>query len=255
MTLWQLVLLAVAGVGAGVIGSTAGLASLVSFPALLALGLPPVVANVTNTVALIGSSVGSVSRSRAELRGLGGAVRRAVPLAVLGGAVGGTLLLTTPSSAFDVVVPYLVALASVLLLAAPRIRTLRSAATHPERPRPAAHTGPVVAGGLFLAYVYGGYFGAAAGVMVLALLVVGTDLVLPRATALRNLLMGAANATAAVLFAVSGDVRWAAVLPLGIGCLVGGALGPTLVRRVPPTVLRVVVALAGLALAVRLWLT
>lgn len=259
MTALDLALLAVAGVGSGIIGSTAGLASLVSFPALLAFGLPPVAANVTNTVALIGSSIGSVSRSRGELRGQRAAIRAGLPVAVVGGAVGASLLLGTPSAAFQSVVPYLIALASLLLLAGPRLRTLRSAAHHAHAPdglpagTPAPRPRADIAVGLFLAFVYGGYFGAAAGVMVLALVLLGTDLTLPRATALRNVLVGTANATAAVGFAFFGDVRWIAVLPLGLGCLAGGAIGPGIVRRVPPTVLRVVIGCAGLALAVKLW--
>ncbi len=281
-------LLLLAGIGAGITGSTAGLASLVSYPALLAVGLPPVTANVTNTVALIGSSIGSVSGSRIELRGQGRDIRRWLVIPVVAGAVGAALLLLGPAGTFEGLVPYLIALASVLLLAGPRLRALRSrqlsvpgqlSAAHtppaPERQPPPDHQpapdheqasdqlpvpgaparrGLLVPVGLFLTCLYGGYFGAAAGVMILALLLLATDRTLPRANAMKNLLLGVANATAAVGFAVFADVRWAAVVPLGIGCLVGGRIGPAVVRRVPPEVLRWVIALAGFALAVKLWL-
>lgn len=239
-------LLALAGVGAGITGSTAGLASLVSYPALLAIGLPPVTANVTNTVALIGSSIGSVSGSRVELRGQGRDIRRWIGLSVLGGGCGAALLLTTPPGILSRLVPYLVAAASVLLLASPALRAIRAG-------RPAtAHRGLLVPVGLFFTCLYGGYFGAAAGVMILAMLLFATDKPLPSANALKNLLLGVANAVAAVGFMVFSDVRWAAAIPLGIGCIVGGRLGPGIVRRVPPTLMRVAIAIAGFALAVKL---
>ena len=233
-----------------------------SYPALLLVGLAPLTANVTNTVALIGSSIGSVSRSRRELTGQAARIRLGIPLAVAGGATGAALLLLTPSRAFEFVVPYLIALASVLLLLSPRLRRLRTAASHPNDPvgrtgRAAGTTRrpswPMLVG-LVLTFVYGGYFGAAAGVMVLALLLIGTELTLARATALRNVLVGVANATAAVGFALFGDVQWAAVIPLGLGAVVGGSIGPSIVRAVPPTVLRVVIAAGGFGLAISLWL-
>ncbi len=119
-------LLVLAGIGAGIVGSTAGLASLISYPALLAIGLPPVTANVTNTVALIGSSIGSVSSSRQELRGQRADIRRWIGIAAVGGAAGATLLLLGPPGTFEALVPYLVAGASTLLLLSPRLRAIRS---------------------------------------------------------------------------------------------------------------------------------
>lgn len=260
-------LLFAAGVGAGITGSTAGLASLVSYPVLLAIGLPPVTANVTNTVGLIGSSIGSVSRSRVELRGQGQDIRRWLGISVVGGAVGATLLLTTPPGVFENLVPYLVAGASGLLLASPKLRAIRSGrargrdkdSREPDEVRgsdrlPQSHSSIGVPIGLFFTCLYGGYFGAAAGVMILAMLLLATDKSLPAANAVKNLLLGVANAVAAVGFAVFADVRWAAAIPLGFGCILGGAIGPAIVRRVPPTLLRNVIAVAGLALAVKLWL-
>ena len=272
-------LLFLAGIGAGITGSTAGLASLISYPALLAVGLRPVTANVTNTVALIGSSIGSVSGSRRELRGQGPDIRRWLGLAVAGGACGAALLLLGPPGAFEHLVPYLIAAASALLLASPRLRAIRAGrtaraavdepsaatstaapSTHPGAPDrvpgPAgSHTrGLAVPVGLFLTCLYGGYFGAAAGVMILALLLFATDKSLPSANALKNLLLGVANAVAAVAFILFADVRWAAAIPLGLGCVVGGAIGPAIVRRVPAGVMRGVIATAGFALAVKLWL-
>ena len=269
-----LLLLLVAGVGAGITGSTAGLASLISYPALLAIGLPPVTANVTNTVALIGSSIGSVSGSRAELRGQGRDVRRYLAIAVLAGAIGATLLLIGPAGTFEGLVPYLIASASLLLLLSPRLRAIRAGRTSPSTgsapaaapssapsspPAAAPPSGPAARGalvpvGLFLTCVYGGYFGAAAGVMILALLLFATDKTLPAANALKNLLLGIANAVASVGFLIFADVRLAAVVPLGLGCVVGGRIGPAIVRRVPPAVMRTVIAVAGFGLSIKLWL-
>lgn len=241
-------LLVAAGLGAGAIGSTAGLASLVSYPALLALGLPPVTANVTNTVALVGSGLGSAAGSRVELTGQSGEIRRLAGVAVAGGATGAALLLLTPGRAFERLVPVLVALASLLLLAQPQVRRLRA------RHTPTGST-TLVTVGTYVIGIYGGYFGAAAGVMLLALLLVATDDTLLRANALKNVLLWIANAVAAIGFAVVADVRWSAALPLGTGCVLGGLLGPAIGRRLPPTALRLAVAAAGLGLALRLWST
>lgn len=244
----EVLLLLAAGVGSGVIGSTAGLASLVSYPALLAVGLPPVTANVTNTVALVASGAGSALSSRTELRGQAPTVRRLAGVAVAGGATGALLLLVTPDGAFERIVPFLVGLASLLLLAQPRVRRLR---------REAVGDGSrwLVPVGTYLIGVYGGYFGAAAGVMLLALLLVATEETLVRANALKNVLLWMANGVAALGFVLLADVQWSAAAPLAVGCLLGGALGPAVARRIPETPLRLVVALAGIGLAVRLWVT
>jgi uncharacterized membrane protein YfcA len=238
-------LLVLAGVGAGLTGSIAGLASLVSYPALLATGLPPVTANVTNTVALVLTSVGSVSASRPELAGQG---RRLVPLAVagvLGGAAGAALLLVTPAEAFERLVPVLIGAAAVAILLQRPPRELATEGRRAHGPRDpwwlVAATGAVA--------VYGGYFGAAAGVLLLALVLLGTGEGLPRSNAVKNVVLGSANAVAALGFVLLSPVAWSAALPLALGCLVGGRLGPRVVRRVPQTALRRLIALAGLALA------
>ncbi|WP_432572150.1 sulfite exporter TauE/SafE family protein [Kineococcus sp. SYSU DK005] len=245
MTPAEPLLLFAAGAGAGLVGSTAGLASLVSYPALLLTGLPPVVANVTNTVGLFGSTVGSTLGARPELRGQGRRLVRLLPAAVLGGAAGCALLLALPAGSFERVVPFLVALASLLLLLQPRVQRLR--------PGRFSERHPLVLLALFAVGVYGGYFGAAAGVMILALTEVLFDQPLARNNAVKNVLLGGANTVAAVGFALFADVAWGAALALGLGCLLGGRIGPVVVRHLDARVLRVVVALAGLGLAVRLW--
>jgi uncharacterized membrane protein YfcA len=238
--------LVLAGFGGGLVGSVTGLASVISYPALLAVGLPPLSANVSNTVALVFGGVGSVSGSRAELRGQRALARRLGAIAIGGGICGGLLLLATPSGAFVRIVPWLIGAASLAVLV-PR----RAAAPASARTRRATW---VLSGGAFAVAVYSGYFGAAAGVLMLALLLTVTDESLARASAMRNLLGGLSNGVAAVAFVAFGPVRWWAVVPLAAGFLVGGRLGPVIVRNAPQGPLRALIACAGVGLAVHLGL-
>jgi uncharacterized membrane protein YfcA len=229
-----------AGVGGGITGSVAGLSSIVSYPVLLAVGLPPVTANVSNTVALVFSGVGAVSSSTVELAGQGRRLRPMIAASLGGGAVGSVLLLITPAASFKVIVPWLIAGASAAILL-PR-RPLNAA------PRPEHHHAAMLAGTALIG-VYGGYFGAAAGVLMLALVLAMTDDTFARANATKNLLSGFSNAVAALAFILLGPVRWLAVVPLAIGFLCGGRLGPVIVRKVPSGPLRMTIAGAGIALA------
>lgn len=235
-------LLPLAGFGAGLVGSVAGLASLISYPMLLAMGLPPVTANVTNSVSLVFSSAGSVAGSRPELAGQGPRLRWLSLAAVAGGVTGSSLLLLAPAETFEYVVPWLIAGASLAILL-------------PRRPSDAPrhrHHRWLLAGGVALVGVYGGYFGAAAGIVLLALLLAMTPDTFAQGSAAKNVLLGAANAVAACAFALFGPVHWLAVLPLGAGLFIGGRLGPVVIRRSPPAALRGVIAVLGLGLAVRL---
>ena len=251
MSLGRTLLLVAAGVGGGLTGSVAGLASLVSYPVLLALGLPPVSANVTNTVALMAGSVGSVSASRPELGGRRAELRPLLIAGLLGGTVGGAVLLLAPDGSFERLVPVLIFAASVAILL-PRPKALISVGASPKGPaRPSRWTLAAVA----LVGAYGGYFGAGAGVMMLALLLRATHDSVPRCNAVKNLVLGLANAIAASAFVIFGPVRWNVVVPLGLGLFVGGRLGPAIVRRVPTRPLRLAIATAGFGLAVRLAVT
>jgi hypothetical protein len=239
-------LLVLAGFGAGLTGSIAGLASLISYPALLAAGLPPVSANVTNTLALVFTGVGSTWGSVPELRGQWPWVKRLVIAGLIGGAMGSFLLLITPQGAFALAVPWLIAAASVVIL-------VPTPSRWGHRPAGADRM-PAVVAAMFGVAVYGGYFGAAAGVLMLAVLLTGTTEGLARASAVKNVVLGTANGVAAVAFAVFGPVRWSVVVPLAAGLLVGGRLGPIVVRRAPVRTLRTLIGLAGLGLAVHLGL-
>ncbi|MDS1115806.1 sulfite exporter TauE/SafE family protein [Gordonia westfalica] len=244
MSLTDLALLVVAGFGAGLIGYITGLASIVSYPALLAVGLTPIAANVTNTVALVAVGVGSTAQSGRAL--LDGDRRRLIIgliVALFGGTVGAALLLVTPADAFEVLVPFLVAIAAIALLVQPVLR--RWATSHAERPW-------VFILGLFLICIYGGYFGAGAGIMILALMLVVTSEPLWRAALSKSVFLGVANAVAAVGFMIFGPVDWWAALAMAIGCLFGGWCGPPVVKRLPAGPLRIVVGLSGIGLAV--WL-
>jgi uncharacterized protein len=248
MTVGEVVLLVLAGIGGGFTGSIAGLASVATYPALLLIGLPPVTANVTNTVALVFNGVGSVLGSRPELAGQTAWIKRVIPIAVAGGAVGAALLLCTPAEGFENVVPVLLAFASVaILLPRSRQREARVANHRDHRVKVAAE-----AGAIFLITIYGGYFGAAAGVLLLALLLRTGGASLPHANAAKNVILGVANAVAAVAFIAVAPVYWPAVVPLGAGCLIGSRLGPVVVRHARAAPLRFLIGAAGVALAIKL---
>ena len=242
MSAVDVLLLVCAGVGAGLTGSIAGLASLVSYPALLAVGLGPIAANVTNTTALVFSTLGSTLGSRPELEGQAARLRPLAVAGALGGATGATLLLLTPSDTFERIAPWLIGVASLTILVRPRV--------HPEHRHPG--TGPGLTAGVFAIAIYGGYFGAAAGVMVLALMLVATGESLARSNALKNVVLAMANLVAAVGFSLLGPVHWGAVVPLGLGLFSGGRLGPIVVRNSNPAVLRTVIGVVGVALAIKL---
>jgi uncharacterized membrane protein YfcA len=242
----EVLALVCAGLGSGLAGSIAGLASLVSYPALLATGLGPVEANVTNTVALVFSSIGSTLGSRVELRGQRRLVGRLAAAAVAGGAVGAGLLLITPPETFEKIAPWFIGAAAVAILT--RRGSADPAATR-HRSRRARHG---MTAGVFGVGIYGGYFGAAAGVVLLALLLAVTRDTLARANALKNVVLGIANATAALAFCLLAPVQWAALAPLAAGLLVGGRLGPAVVRRADAQALKTLIGMAGLAVAVAL---
>ena len=281
MTVTEGLALVAAGVAAGVISTVVGLASVVSYPALLAIGLPPLAANMTNTVSLLFTGVGAAVGSRPELTGQVTRVRRLGTIAALGGGAGAALLLVTPSQTFVRLAPILIGAASLALL--PPSRQDRAARRGAGRDRDECHHGagpdrdghgcgagldrderpcgagpgrderrPWLLAGVFGVAVYIGYFGAAGGIVMLALLIAMVAEPLARVNAVKNMLGAIGNAVAAVAFAVFGHVDWAAVVPLAAGFLVGGWTGPALVRRIPGPALRIGVAVCGLAVAVKL---
>ncbi|MEU4619653.1 sulfite exporter TauE/SafE family protein [Actinoplanes sp. NPDC023801] len=246
MELDQAALLVAGGVGSGLTGSMAGLASLVSYPTLLAVGLPPIAANVTNSVGLLASGAGSAAGSRLELRGQGRRILRQSLFALLGGTTGAILLLNTTSAVFERVVPLLIALAAGVLLLRDQ---LRGWYTKPK----ARFAQPPLGAAIFLIGIYGGYFGAAAGVLMLAVMSMSVVEPLAVTNAVKSVVLAASNGAAAVLYAVIAPVHWTAAALLGLGCLIGSWIGPSLVRRTPERPLRIVIAVAALGLAAYLW--
>lgn len=244
MTVLEAVLLIAGGVLAGIAGAGAGIASLISYPVLLAVGLSPLVANVTNSISLTLTTAGAMAGSRPELTGQGERVRRFALLAVLGGVVGAVLLLTTPEEIFGYLVPWLIGVASIALLLRPWLQRRNANRLQAEH-------WPVTVG-VAVGAVYSGYFGAGAGVLVLALLAAVIPDSMPRLNALKNTIVGTSNTLAAIGFAVFGPVAWAYVLPLAAGCFLGGLVAPWIVRRIPDTPLRIGIGLLGLGLAVKL---
>ena len=237
----QLVFLFAAGVAAGVVSVLVSLASIISYPALLAVGLPPVTANVTNTVALVLTGVGAAIGSQRELAGLRPMVLRLAVAAVAGGFTGAVLLLALPDRVFELVAPVLIAGASLLLLAQPRLRS------RPALQPRGLRTGPVAA--FTATSVYLGYFGAAGGILSLAVLSTIIDRRFHDVNAAKNTLAAFANGAAAVLFVLMGPVQWAYVVPLALGMFTGGLVGPTIARRLPAPALRLAVAACGLTVA------
>jgi uncharacterized membrane protein YfcA len=242
MTVPELLLLAAAGVVAGAASAMAGGASLLTFPVLLALGLPPLAANVTNTTGLIPTAVGAALASREELAGQGSLMTFLLPPMIAGSLAGAAILLLTPPGVFGAVVPFLIAGSALLLLLQPWI-----IARAGRRLRDGNRRGASIAAGCVA--VYAGYFGAAAAVLFMALVGLFTTVSLHRLNALKNVLLGVSNCFAAVLFALVAPVYWPAACALAVGSLAGGAGGVRLVRRVPPRPLRIGVAVIGLSIA------
>jgi uncharacterized protein len=246
-----LLALGAVGVLSGALNAVAGGGSLLLFPALLAAGLPPLAANVTNTVSIWPGYVGTAVAYRAELRGQLCTVVVLSCTALLGGATGAVLLLTTPESVFDAVVPALVVLASLLLAvqahAAALVQRLPGSGRGPGS--------PLLHGALFLAAVYGGYFGGALGVVLLAVLAVFLAVDLQRVNALRGVLSLLVNSVALVAFALFGPVSWAVAAVCAPACLLGGYAGARFARRLPARGLRWTIVAFGLAVGTALFVT
>lgn len=247
MSLGEAAAIALAGMGAGAINTLVGSGTLITFPVLLAFGYAPVTANVSNTVGLV---PGSVSGAWGYRRELGGQRSRAVRLgstSVVGGLTGAILLLVLPAAAFKAIVPVFIAIALVLTVLQPRIQAwlLRRG----ERPH---HGGPATAAGVLGTGVYGGYFGAAQGILLIAVLSVGLDQDLHRTNALKNVLAGLTNGVAAVWFVFAADVQWDAAALIAGGSVLGAQLAARYGRRLPASWLRALVVVVGVSAILRL---
>jgi len=243
----NLLALTLAGVAAGLVNALAGGGSLISFPALTAVGLAPLLANVTNTVALFPGYLGATLAQRRQLAGQGRRLRQLLPVSALGGLAGGLLLLHTSSRLFDQLVPWLILSGSLLLAIQGRVRAwvVARSGRHGGSPSERWASLPVLA-----AAVYGGYFGAGLSVIVLAVLAMTLEDDLTRLNGLKQAIAFVTNLAAAALFLGYGQLSWPAVLVMASGAVVGGALGGRLAGRINPEALRAVVVSVGLVVAV-----
>jgi uncharacterized membrane protein YfcA len=247
VTLLEAIAVFVAGLAAGTINTIVGSGTLVTFPTLLAVGYSPVLANVSNTVGLVPGSVSGVLGYRRELTGQLPRILRLGTASLLGGVTGALLLLTLPASAFTAIVPVLIGLGCVLVLAQPWI----SRHVHPPETGP-PHGSSIVLVLVYAAGVYGGYFGAAQGVLLLGILGLGLSETMQRINATKNVLALLVNGVAAVVFIIVSHVAWEAAGIIAAGSIVGGQIGATVGRRLPPPVFRGVVALVGSVAIVKL---
>lgn len=237
-----------AGIVAGTINTVVGSGTLFTFPVLLAFGYSPVTANVSNTVGLVPGSVAGAVGYRAELAGQNRRIARLGSASVAGGIVGAALLLILPASAFKAIVPAFIAIALILIVLQPRI----TRALERHRPRDHERIGPLTMLADFGTGVYGGYFGAAQGIMLLAILGLALDDDLQRLNALKVVLAGMVNLVAGIVFVFAAHVAWGAALLIAAGSTVGGVLGARTGRRLSPTALRVVIVIVGVVAIVRL---
>jgi uncharacterized membrane protein YfcA len=243
-----------AGVGAGTINTIVGSGTLLTFPVLLAVGLPPVTANVSNALGLVPGSITGAIGYRRELAGQRDRLIRLGVVGLLGGATGAVLLVNLPSAAFHAIVPVLIAAALVLVVLQPRLARAVQARRERQGTTAPAHGGPLLLAGMFLASVYGGYFGAAQGVLYLSLMGLFLDESLQRINGLKNVLAAMVNGIAAVFFIVVAHMDWTAVVLIAVGATIGGLIGARVGRRLPPAALRTLIVIVGIAAIVQLLL-
>ncbi|GAA3109190.1 sulfite exporter TauE/SafE family protein [Streptosporangium carneum] len=248
MTPWEAVAVFAAGVGAGGINAVVGSGSLLTFPTMVAVGMPPIVANVSNNIGLVPGSLTSAIGYRAELKGQRARLIRLGVGSVLGSLIGGLLLLYLPARTFNVVVPVLIGLSCVLVVIQPRLNRWLSARRESAHP----HGGPWLWLGVLSAGVYGGYFGAAQGVLLIGLLGSVLDEDLQRVNAAKNVLALLVNGTAAVLFVIVAEVDWRGVALVALGATIGGFFGARFGRKLPAPVLRGIIVCVGVVAMVKL---
>lgn len=237
-------LILLAGMGAGTINAVVGSGTLITFPTLLAMGLPPVTANVSNTVGLVPGSVSGAVGYRRELKGQLPRLLRLGSAALFGGLTGGVLLLVLPGTAFSTIVPVLIGIGVLLVIVQPLV-SKRVAARAEKREAARPHGSIWVWLLVFLTGIYGGYFGAAQGVLLMAVLGIGLQETMQRNNATKNVLAGLVNAVAAVLFIIAADIDWQVVALIAVGSTIGGQIGALVGRWLPPIVLRIVIVVVG----------
>ncbi|RYB95106.1 sulfite exporter TauE/SafE family protein [Nocardioides oleivorans] len=256
MTALEALLVLVTGFGAGVLSSTVGVASLLSFPILVGLGLPPVVANVSNTLGLIPGGIGGVVGYREEVKAAGRIAWIIMLVCAVGAVLGAALLLGLPPGVFEAVVPFLIIFTCLLVGIQPRVAAwlrARHERQHGEQLAERRHMSPLTTLFATVTGVYGGYFGAGAGVMMVAVLGLGTDLELRIVNGLKTLSLMVGNIVAGLIFVFVADPRWDVAGLLAVGSLVGGYIGARIGRKLPDSVFRWAVVAAGIVAAILLF--
>jgi uncharacterized protein len=248
VSFWEAVLVFFAGMAAGTINTVVGSGTLVTFPALLGVGYAPVTANVSNTIGLVPGSLSGAFGYREELAGQRSRALRLGAASLTGGIVGAIALLQLPASAFKAIVPVFIVIALVLIVLQPKL-SARLAARREAAP---PHGGPWTTVGVFLTGIYGGYFGAAQGILLLSILGLTVPEDLQRINALKNVLAAIVNGVAGLLFIFIAHVAWAAVALIAVGSVIGGQIGATVGRRLPDPALRGIVVVVGVVAIVRL---
>ncbi len=248
MTPWAALAIFAAGLGAGTVNVIVGSGSLITFPTLLALGYPPVLANVSNNVGLVPGTVSGVHAYRRELVGQGARMRTLGPASLAGGLAGAVLLLALPHSVFKAAVPVLVLVAAGLMAVQPRLT--RWLADRGERH---VHGGAPLVVGVFVTGIYGGYFGAAQGVILISLLAIFIDDDLQRLNGTKNVLALIVNGVAGVVFVLAAHISWSVAALIAAGSVIGGQLGGHYGRRLPTAVLRSCVVAVGLSVSIVLF--
>ncbi len=247
MSLLEALAVLAAGVAAGTINVVVGSGTLITFPILLAVGFPPVTANVSNTIGLVPGSFSGVVGYRRELATQSHRLLQLSIASVVGGIVGAIALLELPASAFEAIVPVFIVIALVLIIIQPRLAK-RLATRRPAHARP----GPVTTSLVFGTGIYGGYFGAAQGILLLGILGATLPEDLQHVNAIKNLLAMLVNLVSGIIFAFVAPVDWEAVALIAAGSIVGGALGARYGRRLPPQALRGLIVVVGTVAIVRL---
>ncbi|MFI9505718.1 sulfite exporter TauE/SafE family protein [Nocardia sp. NPDC052566] len=255
MTWLEMLAVLIAGIGAGAINAVVGSGTLITFPVLLAFGIPPVTANVSNTIGLVPGTISGAYGYRRELAGQRARLLQLGTASLLGGIVGAVLLLALPEKAFKGIVPVLIIMALVLVVVQPRLakwvkeRRANGDSAVPE------HGGPILFAAVFGTGIYGGYFGAAQGVLLLGLLGVFVHDDLQRLNGVKNVLATIVNGVSAIIFIAIAEISWPAVAMIAIGSIIGGQLGAKVGRKMSPTVLRGVIVVVGTIAVVRLLMT
>lgn len=248
MSAGEIVAIAFAGLAAGTINTVVGSGTLITFPVLLAFGYAPVTANVSNTIGLVPGSASGAFGYRRELVGQRSRALRLGTMSVAGGITGAVLLLVLPSSAFKAIVPVFIAIALILTLLQPRIAALLA-----KREIDLEHRGSIVTPiAIYFTGVYGGYFGAAQGILLLAILGVALDQDLHRTNALKNVLAGLVNGVAGIYFIFAAHVDWGPAAIIAASSILGAQLGARYGRRLPPGALRGLIVVVGIFAIVRL---